>query len=732
MTDKDTQATFLPLSVGSAETLWGETPPLGPVDKGRALRQRLGQIITRIIAAPSSEEAAVTPLEEARQALHELEVYQVQLEIQNEELHRRQVQLDASQALYFDIYDLASVGCATVNEQGRILEANFIATDLLGLPRQALINQPISHFIFKEDRGVYALLQQQLLATGEAQTCELRIVRQDATVFWVRLDATAAQKSGRDPISRVTLTNITESKLAKDALHASEEKFRSLAESSQDPIVLYDKQCQHMYINPAALDLAGLREEELIDGPPRQSGYFNELRSVLQEKINQVFMTAAPFRTEREWNSSEGLKYFDCLLSPVFDAEGRVCSVLGVSRDITDRKQVEALTLEMERKSQQSQKLESLGAPAGGLAHHFNNILAIILGQCDILSEDLSSGIDPIAQVKQIEKAALRGVDLCRQLLPHVGRNAPLQTRINLRLMVEETVKRLQPTLQTKVRLELDFDDEAFEIIGDRAQVQQVVKDLYCNAAEAIGERKGTISIALNKNVVQGCQTDKDYLGNAIQAGDYACLTVSDNGGGMDAETRQRIFEPFCTTKYTGRALGLSAALGIVASHHGALQFSTTPGAGTTFKVFFPSFIGPGIVSAAPAADISPEKGHGTLLLVDDEAPLRIIGSALLKAMGFTVMIAADGEEAIKIHRENSPKIDLILLDLLMPEMSGIETYRLLRQTSPTIPIVICSEGNAEGLAQDITDDPFAEAVGKPYKPDQLRSIFMKLIDTME
>lgn len=731
MTDKDMHTSSSPLSAEQAEASCAGRNPRSPsVEKGCALRQRLEQLITRR-AAPTSAETAGSLLEEVRQALHELEMYQVELEIQNEELHRMQRLLDASRTRYFDIYDLAPVGYATVNEQGRILEANFIATTLLGMARQALINQPISQFIFKDDYEVYTRHHQQLLATGEAQICELRIVRQDATILWVRLDTTAAQNGSGAPLSRVILTDITESKLAVEALRASEGKFRSLAESSHDYIVLYDKQFRHIYMNPAALDFAGLREDVLLGEPPRQGCFFKDLSPVLQEKISEVFMTAAPFRMELEWNSSEGLKYFDWRLTPVIDAKGHVYSVLGVSRDITERKQIEELKLEMERKFQQSQKLESLGVLAGGLAHDFNNILAIILGQCDILSEDLSSKIDQITQVRQIEKAALRAVDLCRQMLTYVGKNAPIQTRIDLRLMVEETVKLLQPTLKTKVSLELDFNNEVFEITGDRAQIQQVIMDLYYNAAEAIGERKGTISIALNKKTVQS-GADTDFLGNAIQAGDYACLTVSDNGCGMDVETRKRIFEPFYTTKYTGRGLGLSAALGIVTSHDGALQFSTTPGIGSTFKVFFPFFAVPGIVSAAPAADISSEKGRGTLLLVDDEAPLRIIGSALLKAMGFTVMTAAGGQEAIQIHRENSREIDLILLDLLMPKMGGIETYRLLRQTSSTIPIVICSEGNAEDLAQDFTADPLAEAVQKPYKPDQLRSVFMKLIDTME
>jgi PAS domain S-box-containing protein len=735
MTDKDAQVSLLSLSACSTETLRVGTPPPRSVEQGRVLRQRLEQIVTRTTAAPFPEEGAVSLLEEARQALRELEGYQVALEIQNEELHRKQAHSDGSRALCDGSCDLAPVGCVAVNEQGRILDANFTATALLGTSRQALIDQPISPFIFKEDHGVYALHQQQLFTTGAAQPCEVRIVGQDATARrWVRLDAASAQNDGREPVARMMLTDITESKLAKEAFRASEEKFRSLAESSHDYIVLYDKQRQHLYINPAALGLAGLREDNLIGSPLRQRSYFKDLGPVLQEKAHQVFMTAAPFRTELEWNSPDGVKYFDCRLSPVFDAEGRVCSVLGVSRDITDRKQMEELKLEMERKFQHSQKLENLGTLAGGLAHDINNILAVILGQCDILHEDASSGVEPRTQINHIEKAALRGVDLCRRMLSHVRKKAPLQTRINLRLMVEETVKRLQPTLHAKTRLELDFDDEDFEITGDRAQIQQVVNALYFNALEAIGEQNGAIVIALDKKVVQEGLADKDYLGNAIQTGDYACLTVSDNGCGMDAETRKRIFEPFHATKHTGRGLALSAALGIVASHDGALQFSTTPGIGTTFKVFFPSFIDPGsIASASPAVNVSPEKGHGTLLLADDEAALRIIGAALLKAMGFTVMTAASGEEAIKMHRENSSTIDLILLDLVMPDMSGMETYRLLRQTSTTIPIVVaCSEGDDEGFAHEIANDPFAGTVGKPYKPDQLRYIFKKFFEAME
>ena len=248
MTDKEQLNNFSPLSADSAKTPQAaSTSPLLPVEKGRTLRQRLEQIVTRSIAIPPSEEASLTTLKEARQTLHELELYQVELETQYEELRRRQVQLDASGWFHSELYDLAAVGYVAVNKQGQILEANSITSNLLGMTQQSLINQPISRFIFESDHEVYALHQQQLNTTGEAQISELRIARQDKTVLWIRLNSTAAQKSNGDPVFRMIFTDITESKIAVEALRASEGIFRTLAESSPDHIVLYDKRCRFLY-----------------------------------------------------------------------------------------------------------------------------------------------------------------------------------------------------------------------------------------------------------------------------------------------------------------------------------------------------------------------------------------------------------------------------------------------------------------------------------------------------
>ena len=389
--------------------------------------------------------------------------------------------------------------------------------------------------------------------------------------------------------------------------------------------------------------------------------------------------------------------------------------------------------LALEHQFQQTQKLESLGVLAGGIAHDFNNILTIILGHCYIIDEDIDSELDQKTHVKQIERAANRAADLCRQMLNYAGKNTLVQSRVNLWLLVDENVKMLQSAIKKNVGIELDLKYSVPEITGDIAQIQQVVMNLIINAAEAIGDKNGTIKIGLKKTIVPADQAETDFFGTTTLPGDYACLTVSDSGCGMDAETQKRIFEPFFTTKFTGRGLGMSAVLGIIKSHEGSLQLSSTPGVGTTFTIYFPSSGKSEAVEATQTAgSVHSTKASGTVLIVDDEESLRIIGSALLKAMGFSVMTASNGREALEIYRERGSGIDLILMDLLMPEMGGIDAYLLLREISPAIPIVICSGYGIEGMSEEFDNDEYTAALQKPYKLDLLRNTLTKFIDKTE
>jgi CheY-like chemotaxis protein/two-component sensor histidine kinase len=315
-------------------------------------------------------------------------------------------------------------------------------------------------------------------------------------------------------------------------------------------------------------------------------------------------------------------------------------------------------------------------------------------------------------------------------MLAYAGQSPQVQVWVNLWQLVDEIVKMLSAVIKKNVTIEQDLSRDLLVISGDNAQIQQVVMNLIINAGEAIGDKNGTIKVVLGKKIIQTKQDELDFLGNTILPGSFACLEVSDNGCGIDEETQKRIFEPFFTTKLTGRGLGMSAVLGIIKSHDGALQLSSTPGVGTTFKVYFPLPDETNTVESIQADEkASFTKASGTILLVDDEVAIRIIGSALLKSMGFSVITAQNGREALEIYSLHESEIDGILLDMIMPEMGGLETYRFLREASPGLPIIFYSGYNLENISAIIENDRYAVVVRKPFKPDQLREALLKVME---
>ncbi len=311
-------------------------------------------------------------------------------------------------------------------------------------------------------------------------------------------------------------------------------------------------------------------------------------------------------------------------------------------------------------------------------------------------------------------------------MLTYAGKSPLVQTQVNLWLLVDEVVKILQAAIKKNVTIELDLRRDVPEIKGDTGQIQQIIMNLIINAADAIGEANGTIRVVLTKAAFEADHTAKDLFGTFIKPGSYACLEVTDTGCGMDEATMKRIFEPFFTTKFTGRGLGMSAILGIVKSHEGCLQLTSTPGIGSTFKVFFTI---PKISDHAKTISVTEpltEKTVGSILLVEDEEVIRIMGEELLKAMGFSAMTALNGSEALEIYRERSNEINVILLDLMMPVMGGIEAYHELRKINQTIPIIICSGYGLESVEAVIKNDPHAGFVHKPYQPGDLRDVLVR------
>jgi len=529
------------------------------------------------------------------------------------------------------------------------------------------------------------------------------------------------------------MRDITERKQGEETLRKSEEKFRTVADHTFDWEYWKDVGGNLIYVSPACERISGYTAEEFQNDPgllirivhPDDKDKFIHHLEYDDNGITPAVCQTPDFRIRTRSGQERWIEH---ICHEVFDNDGMSLGHRACNRDVTERKQGEEERIQLEQQFHHAQKLESLGVLAGGIAHDFNNILTVILGHCYLAREDLIPEHEYKAAFQKVESASNRAADLCRQMLTYAGKNPLVQTQVNLLLLVDDVAKMLHAAIKKNVSITLDLKQDIPHIKGDSGQIQQIIMNLIINAVEAIGDANGTIRVLLTEATFESDKTETDTFGTFIKASRYACLEVTDTGVGMDEETKKRIFEPFYSTKFTGRGLGMSAIQGIIKSHEGLLLLTSSPGVGTTFKVLFPLPETFDDVVTAPAI-LTPFKKSGvTILLVDDEQALRNVGAALLKSMGIKALTAQDGREALEIFREHGREIDVIMLDLIMPVMGGIDTYHELRKTDMTIPIVICSGYGVESVAHVINNDQHAGFVHKPYKPEELRDVMAKMM----
>jgi PAS domain S-box-containing protein len=395
-------------------------------------------------------------------------------------------------------------------------------------------------------------------------------------------------------------------------------------------------------------------------------------------------------------------------ISPVRDSSGRIIGASHVARNVTERRQ-------FEEHLRHSQKLESLGVLAGGVAHDFNNLLTGILGNASLALESVSTAHSIHGLLQDVVSASERASHLTRQLLAYAGKGRFLVEPVSLSSLVREISRLIQSSIPRNVQLRLELLDDLPLVQADASQLQQVIMNLVINGAEAIGHNdSGTVVVTTAVRNV-----DEHYLmstlgaGPGLSCGVYVCLEVRDDGCGMDEATLNRIFDPFFSTKFTGRGLGLAAVQGIVRAHKGLMKVQSSPGHGTIFQVLLPA-TAETAAPAKPAASQIPARDD-VVLVIDDEDIIRRTAKAMLERYGYTVVLAENGKEGVELFQVLSEKIALVLLDMTMPVMNGEEAFDRLKAIKPDIKVILSSGYNEVEAVRRFTGKGLSGFIQKPY-----------------
>jgi PAS domain S-box-containing protein len=466
-----------------------------------------------------------------------------------------------------------------------------------------------------------------------------------------------------------------------------------------------------VYANPSALSLIGIPEEKLLGVPLSILFEKGVLEKILQIIKNPgAVFNGGSYKPVIQLNGKEIAVH----VSPVLGEQHKTIIVLN---DITEQKHMEA-------QLQQAQKMEAIGTLAGGIAHDFNNLLMAIQGTVSLILFTMDPDHPQYKKIESIEKQVESGAKLTSQLLGYARKGKYEIKPIDLNHLIRETTETFART-KKEITVRQNLSPNLYATEADEGQIEQILLNLYVNAASAMPN--GGHLVIETRNA-----TDTDMKGELYRPkpGSYVLLTVTDTGSGMDENTKKRIFEPFFTTKEMGRGtgLGLASAYGIVKNHGGYIDVDSQLGKGTTFKIYLPASEKPAENTAVVKNRDDVSKGHETILLVDDERMILEVGKDLLEEMGYDVITAKDGKEAVEIYKARKNDIDLLILDIIMPEMNGGDVYDTMKKINPDIKVLLSSGYSVEGQAAEILARGCDGFIQKPFHMGQLSQSIRQIL----
>ncbi len=614
--------------------------------------------------------------------------------------------LKESEELYRNLFETALVGIWRVKIQdGRYLRSNLKCAEIAGVKSidELLKKYKVSEFFSTDERKkIFTLLK----AEGEISDFETHFKLKDGSTKHVLISAKMfSEKSYIEGV----IIDITHRKQAEAALKESEEKYRNLFENSIEPVFTVDLEGNFTSINKAFEEMCGYSRDEMIGKNYSKFGNAESAERIYKA-YNHLYRTGEPIKNlNYKMLTKEGEEITIESYVDVIRKGEKVVGFQGAIRDITERKRIEEQLF-------RAQKMEALGTLAGGIAHDFNNILATILGYASFLKNKADRSDRFYEGLSTIESSALRASDLTSQLLAY-SRKGKLEIKpININRIVEEVYNFIVKTFDKSIKIKIKTENDLCAVEGDESQLNQVIMNLAINARDAMPDG-GLLEIMTFSEIVEK-ETDMGYF--SLDPGEYVCLKCVDTGIGMEEEIIKRIFEPYFTTKGDkgGTGLGMSVVFGIIKGHDGYIDVNSEPGRGTDVKVFFPAskkkeeILYKGLIET--------KSGSETLLIIDDEKSILSMLEGALMDYGYKVFSTNSGEEGVKIYKENEDKIDLVILDIKMPDMDGKAVFEEMLKINPGVRVLLASGFSEEEQHYDLLKSGAAGFIGKPFIVDKL------------
>jgi len=689
----------------------------------QGLRQRAERLLD---STPDADSITNSPSETA-QLLHELLVHQIELEMQNEELRGAQQLLDASQARYFDLYDLAPIGYVTLNKQRIIKECNLFAATMMGLSRDTLCKTPISKILLKEDQIIFYEKLKICLESDVPQHFELRLLRDDRTVFWGLLHMVAM----KDREYWLTITDISGNKKIEAELQQSDNKFRSVFEQAAMGVARLGLNGKWLEVNQKLCDIVGYSQHTLL------TKYFQDLthpedlpmdQAAMNQLVNNEISTYT--REKRCYHETSDVVWVKVTMSLVRDIHHEPEYFISIIEDITHQKNETIKQLSLTEQLHQAQKTEAIGNLAGGISHDFNNMLGVILGQAELLTNKLEPNDPLMKHIQAITKAAEHSAKLTRQLLTFARKQTIEPKVLDLNKSVSTMMDMLKRLIGESIQVSWEPSQNLWPVKVDPTQIDQVLANLCINARDAISGN-GHISIT-----AKNCSIEDDFAAtqdDEIPPGDYVKLSISDDGCGMNDATKSHIFEPFYTTKApgSGTGLGLSFTLGAVKMNAGFINVFSEPGQGTTFNIYFHKVEAVEGTKQKITEDLS-SQGTETILLVEDEEMLLEIETAMLENSGYNVLAASGGDVAEGLFREHISEIDILMTDVIMPQINGMDLAVRLQTLKPNLKVIFMSGYPKDVLGNQANLEKGANFLQKPFSMQALANKVRAVLDADE